>query len=86
MPLTNYEKRVALKIAELVARDGATEGLRVAYKELEDAITALSPDAQMHWYKQHYLPNKLQKEVNGTEEERRAMTALLEEAKSKGGK
>ena len=83
MALSKYEQRVALKIAELVARDGATEGLRVAYKELEDAITALSPDAQMQWYRQYYLPSKLQKEIQG--EDHAEFQSLLAEVKSNGG-
>jgi len=81
--MTKYEQRVALKIAELVARDGATEGLRAAYKELGDAITSLSPDARMYWYQNHYLPSKQQKEIQG--EDHAEFQSLLAEVKSNGG-
>jgi hypothetical protein len=81
-----YERRVALKIAEMVTRDGVTAGVRDAYAEYSAAIEAMSPEAQRFWYESVYLPNKLQDEINGTKEEQHAMTALLTEVKSKGGK
>jgi hypothetical protein len=78
-----YERKVTLKIAEMVFKDAAREGMGQAYKELGDAITSLSPDARMYWYQNHYLPSKQQKEIQG--EDHAEFQSLLAEVKSNGG-